>query len=204
MKHQEFSKIVAPLIPQCARDYCCQLWIQHSFSFTISRDRKSKLGDFRYNKANNQYTVTINRGLNLYAFLVTYLHEVAHVVTYRQFKGKCKPHGIEWQQNFRLLAVPLLHDSVFPPDILKPLQDYLEKPAASTSGCVPLSLALRRYDKEEEGQQLLGALETGCKFVFKDRVFIKVGRKRTRALCKDLGNGRNYLISEVAQVQAVA
>ena len=204
MKNQEFNKIVSPHVPQEALDYCCQLWLQHSFHFKISRDRKSKLGDFRYTKSDNIYAVTVNRGLNPYAFLITYLHEVAHVVTYRQFKRTCKPHGREWQESFRLLAAPLLRPSVFPPDVLKAFQEYLKNPAASTSGCAPLTMALRRYDKEEENQQLLGALAMGCKFIFKDRTFIKVGKKRTRALCKDLGNGRNYLISEVAQVEAVA
>lgn len=203
MKENDFYKIVAPFVPEEALEYCYHLWREHSFSFTITRDRKTKLGDFRYNRTNDHYSVTVNRGLNPYAFLVTYLHEVAHVLTYRQFRNKCKPHGPEWQHNFRHLATPLLHSSVFPDDVLEPLKAYLIKPAASTSGCAPLTLALRLYNKEE-GLQILGSIASGCKFVFKNRMFIKTGRKRTRALCKDLGNGRNYLIPEVAEVFAVA
>lgn len=205
MKDKEFYKIVAPFVPAEALEYCCRLWAENSFSFTVSRDRKTKLGDFRYSRTNDHYSVTVNRGLNNYAFLITYLHEVAHVLTYRQFRNKCKPHGPEWQQNFRLIATPLLRPSVFPEDILGPLRGYLEKPAASTSGCAPLTIALRLYNKEkEEGLQMLGSVASGCKFVFKDRTFIKTGKKRTRALCRDLGNGRDYLIPEVAQVYAVA
>lgn len=205
MKNQEFNKIVSPFLPKEALDYCCHLWLQHAFHFKITRDRKSKLGDFRYTKANNKYTVTVNRGLNPYSFLITYLHEVAHVVTYRQFKNSCKPHGREWQENFRKLAEPLFDTSTFPSDIKLAFQNYLKDPAASTSGCAPLTLALRKYDQEADpSQQILATLAPGCKFIFKDRTFIKVGKKRTRALCKDLGNGRNYLISEVAQVCAVA
>lgn len=204
MKDQNFIKAVAPFLPQEALEYCCHLWLQHSFTFKVSRDRKSKLGDFRYTKSSNQYAVTVNRGLNPYAFLITYLHEVAHVVTYRQFKSSCKPHGREWQENFKRLAIPVLHPKVFPPDILDAFHKYLKSPAASTSGCAPLTMALRHYDQGEDNQLLLGAVGTGCKFIFKDRTFIKIGKKRTRALCKDLGNGRNYLIPEVAQVEAVA
>lgn len=204
MKEKEFIEIVAPFVPQEALDYCCWLWTEHSFSFKVTRDRKTKLGDFRYTRSDRKYAVTVNRGLNNYAFLITYLHEVAHVITYRQFKNKCKPHGPEWQQNFRQIATPLLNSIVFPVSILRPLQDYLKKPAASTSGCASLTMALRLYNKEEEGVQMLAEIGSGCKFVFKDRTFMKVGKRRTRALCKDLGNGRDYLIPEVAQVISVA
>lgn len=204
MKKQQFYNSVSKFFPQAALAYCCDLWIQHDFTFKVSKDRLTKLGDFRYYKVKEQYQVSVNRGLNPYAFLLTYIHEVAHVYTYRQFKDKCKPHGREWQESFRQLAGPLLCNSVFPDDILQPLKNYLQNPSASTSGCMPLTIALRAYDSQKEEQQLLAALETGTKFVFKDRTFLKIGRKRTRALCKDLNNGRNYLIPEVAQVQAVA
>ena len=204
MKKQEYYKVTAPHFPAAALEYCFELWEQHKFNFKITRDRQTKLGDFRYHRLKNQYSVTVNRGLNPYSFLITYLHEVAHVVTYRQFKNTCKPHGVEWQENFRKLATPVLRRDVFPEKILQEFKKYLESPAASTSGCMPLTLALRTYDKEDEQQQVLAAVRIGSRFVFKNRTFEKIGTKRTRALCKDLGNGRNYLIPEVAQVEAVA
>lgn len=205
MKKQQFYKSVSQFFPQAALEYCYDLWIQHDFTFKVSKDRLTKLGDFRYHKISRQYQVSVNRGLNPYAFLLTYIHEVAHVHTYRQFKDRCKPHGREWQESFRQLAAPLLTPTVFPDDILQPLKSYLQNPAASTSGCMPLTIALRAYDRQTSEQQLLlAALETGTKFIFKNRTFLKIGRKRTRALCRDLQNGQNYLIPEVAQVQAVA
>ncbi len=178
--------------------------MDYKFNFKISKDRQTKLGDFRYHKLKNSYSVTVNQGLNPYSFLITYIHEVAHVRTYRQFKNTCKPHGKEWQENFRILAAPVLRREVFPENVLKEFSRYLEKPAASTSGCMPLTLALRSYDKDAEQQQVLSAVKTGSRFIFKNRTFEKIGTKRTRALCKDLNNGRNYLISGVAQVEAVA
>lgn len=204
MNKYEFYQLTTSHFPEAALDYCCDLWRLYDFTLKISKDRKTKLGDFRYTRLTNEYQVSVNKGLNPYAFLITYIHEVAHVCTYRRYKNKVKPHGPEWQQNFRQLAAPLLTSEVFPADILKPLMAYLQNPAASTSGCPPLTMALRCYDKQDHAQQLLAQLETGTKFIFKDRTFIKVGKKRTRALCQDLHNGRNYLIPEVAQVEAVA
>lgn len=206
MKKDEFYQLTAPHFPEAALDYCCDLWRLYDFKLTISKDRKTKLGDFRYSSLTNQYQVSVNKGLNPYAFLITYLHEVAHVCNYRRHRNKVKPHGPEWQACFRQLSAPLLNGEIFPAEVLKPLKAYLLRPAASTSGYTPLTLALRHYDEKTglQLQQLLANIETGTRFVFKERTFIKVGKKRTRALCRDLHNGRNYLISEVAQVEAVA
>lgn len=205
MNKYEFYQLTTPHLPEAALDYCCDLWRLYDFKLKVSKDRKTKLGDFRYSRLTNEYQVSVNKGLNPYAFLITYIHEVAHVCTYRRHKSKVKPHGPEWQQNFRQLAAPLLNSDIFPADILKPFIAYLQNPAASTSGYTPLTMALRKHDGEQpDSHKLLSQLETGTKFVFKDRTFIKVGKKRTRALCQDLCNGRNYLIPEVAQVEAVA
>lgn len=204
MKKEQFYRLTASYLPEAALDYCCNLWLLYDFALKISRDRKTKLGDFRYDSSKKQYSVSVNKGLNPYAFLVTYIHEVAHVYTYRQFGRKVKPHGPEWQQNFRKLAAPLLNTAVFPAEVLKSFQDYLINPAASTSGYLPLNMALRRHDPETEPQLLLASLGEGSTFLFKNRTFVKVGKKRTRALCTDLANGRKYLISEGAQVKKVA
>lgn len=204
VKKEQFYKLAASHLPEVAIDYCCDLWLLYDFSLKISKDRKTKLGDFRYDSRGKKYSVSVNQGLNPYAFLVTYIHEVAHVYTYRQYGRKARPHGPEWQQSFRQLAAPVLNEEVFPAEVLIAFKNYLLNPAASTSGNLPLSMAIRQYDAKEESQLLLANLGEGSTFLFKNRTFVKVGTKRTRALCTDLGNGRKYLISEGAQVKKVA
>lgn len=204
MKKDEFYKVSAAHFPEAALDYCCDLWLLYRFNFKITRNRKTKLGDFRYDKSKNVYQVTVNQGLNPYAFLITYIHEVAHVDNYKQHGRKVNPHGPEWQCSFRKLAEPLLNTEVFPIEVLKAFEGYLQKPAASTGGYLPLSEALRQYDPESEENLLLAQLGDGSKFIFKDRTFVKEGTKRTRAICTDLGNGRKYLIPEAALVNKVA
>lgn len=204
MKKDQFYKVSSSYFPEAALDYCCDLWLLYQFNYKITRDRKTKLGDFRYDKRKDSYQITVNHGLNPYAFLITYIHEVAHVDNYKKNGGKVNPHGPEWQQSFRKLAEPLLNPEVFPADVLKAFKEYLRKPAASSGGYLPLSEALRRYDPGTEENLLLAQLDDGSRFIFKDRTFVKEGKKRTRAICTDLGNGRKYLIPEAAQVSKVA
>jgi hypothetical protein len=55
--------------------------------------------------------ITVNVNLNPYNFLVTYLHEVAHLEVYRQYKRRQPPHGKAWKTHFRLLLIPVMSES---------------------------------------------------------------------------------------------
>ena len=50
--------------------------------------------------------------------MITYIHEVAHLVTFEEFQAKVKPHGMEWRENFRNLIQPLIRNHVFPDNLL--------------------------------------------------------------------------------------
>lgn len=192
-------------VPEAAADYCIDLWKLYDFTLLVKGSRKTKLGDFRVDASGKKVSISVNGTLNEYAFLVTYLHEVAHLTTWRQHRRSVKPHGPEWQQQFRLLMQPLLTPDVFPAEILKPLKKYMEAPAASTASCQPLWIALRIFDEGvSENTLYLGQVAVGDKFRFSQHVYQKVEVRRTRALCQNLSNGRRYLISTAAQVELVA
>ncbi len=192
-------------LPEAAADYCIDLWKIHRFTLKIKGSRKTKLGDFRVDAAGARVTISVNGSLNPYAFLVTYLHEVAHLRTWQKYKTAVKPHGNEWQTQFQLLMQPLLTTEVFPQEILKPLKKYMQTPAASSASCQPLWIALRSFDEQTiENAILLAQIPDGNKFRFSQTVYQKVEVRRTRALCQNLSNGRRYLISTAAQVEMVA
>lgn len=200
------QQLLAGQVPQAAASYCVGLWREHGFTLRIKGDRKTKLGDFRVDRTGAKVSVSVNGTLNPYAFLLTYLHEVAHLLTWQQHKASVKPHGPEWQQNFRLLMAPLLTKEVFPLALLKVLEKYMQAPAASSASYQPLWLALRAYDQQPENENLLllKQVPDGTTFRFSDVVYRKVEVRRTRALCHNIANGRRYLISTAAQVELVA
>lgn len=190
--------------PDRTVDYCFGLWETYQFNFKITRTRQSKLGDYSFRK-DKGHKITVNGDLNTYAFLVTYIHEVAHLVTFKQFGNKPKPHGKEWKKSFQDLFLPLLEETFLPISILHPLKEYLQNPSATTQSYSPLVKELRKFDKlTDDGEKIvLNNLQKGEIFELNGRCFEKGDLRRTRFLCTDKGNGKRYVVSAIAMVKKV-
>lgn len=186
-------------VPQHALSYCCQLWQEEPFAFKLTKKRHSKLGDYRFDPRKKSHTVTVNHDLNPYQFLITYVHEVAHRRVHLKNR-KSKPHGAPWKQEFQRLMLPLLNPDVFPEDILRPLAKHMKNPKASTASDPILTLTLRKFDLQKTALTL-AELEPQDEFLIRRRSFRYLEKKRTRALCLDLGNSKRYLIPLMAEIE---
>ncbi len=186
-------------IPESAVSYCTSLWKKIPFSFKITRKRLSRQGDYRYDPKTGIHRLTINGDLNQYSFLITYIHEYAHLMIRESHARWVAPHGREWQEAFKKLMLPLLNDSVFPNGILRPLSRHMRKPKASSSADHKLVIALMEYD--DNGDLVpLDNLEEGQTFIFQKLLYEKISLRRTRVLCKQLANGKDYLIPKMVLV----
>ncbi|UJP65551.1 SprT-like domain-containing protein [Mongoliitalea daihaiensis] len=198
---ERFLKAFNKYLPTEAVPYCYELWKEKPFTFQITKERSTKLGDFRYHQNRRIQTITINHNLNPFQFLITFLHEVAHLHTYEAYGVKVKPHGIEWKIKFQDLMLPMCTEKVFPKDILIPLGKYMQNPKASTGTDHRLIKALRAYDSNRDNTLIfLMDLDTGSEFILRERKFIKKETKRTRILCEEVPSGNRYLISGRAEV----
>ncbi len=196
-----FANSLSKKVPFPALEYCVLLWSEYPFSFKLRRKRLSKLGDYRFDPRTKTHTVTINQDLNRYQFLMTYVHEVAHRVVHRSKSGQ-KPHGVEWKTKFKALMLPLLRPEVFPSDLLSVLAKHMKNPKASVAADPQLARAFAKYD-ESNGAFTLSEVPLKGEFNFRNRRFQKLEKKRTRSVCQDLGNGKRYLIPELAEVKLV-
>lgn len=187
-------------LPEKAVDYCYSLWVKSAFNFEIARKRQSKYGDYRYDPISRSHTISVNHDLNPYAFLVTYVHEVAHLYTYEKHQRNAAPHGAEWKMEFKRLMLPMLREDIFPMDVLGPLAQHMKNPKATSTSDKALFLALRNHDKNKSGL-LLKEVDNGNKFLFNQKVYRKIEVRRTRSLCELTTNNKKYLISETALVQ---
>ncbi len=185
-------------LPASAAAYGRQLWQQYPFQFRVSKPRRTRLGDFKA-LPDGTLHITVNADLNPYAFLLTYVHEVAHAMVHRQTKAakrrlRPKPHGPEWQLTFQQLMQPLLTEAVYPPAILDPLRDYMRQPAATSYAHPTLMNALREADGKPLGQVLLHDVPEGQAFRFAKKTFVRGTFRRTRIVCKEVESGRSYTI----------
>lgn len=190
----EVIRLFEKHVPLAAVAYCYHLWQQYPFTFRVTRPRQTKLGDFRAEVRPGAplavaYTITVNNNLNSSAFLITYLHEVAHLLVYQTKRRQVKPHGPAWQKAFREVMQPVLNGTVFPDSVLLPLTHYLQRPAASTGAHTALATALRQLDTAPADQHLLIDLPEGAGFRFLEKEYIRGMKRRTRIVCTDKQTG---------------
>ena len=106
-------KVLERYLPPAAAPLIAR-WIDYfKCEFKISRNRNSKFGDYRAPHAGKGHRISVNYDLNAYAFLVTTVHEFAHLHTWNEHKHKAKPHGAEWKANFKKMMQPFFDQQVF-------------------------------------------------------------------------------------------
>lgn len=178
-------------------------YLQHyKVHLTISRERTSILGDYRHAYHNRSHRISVNGNLNKYSFLITLLHELAHLLTFDQYGNRVAAHGKEWKKVFGDLLAQFIKNSIFPVDIEKELLASLHNPAASSCAEAGLMRVLRNYDERKDGQLLIEDIPENSLFRLKDgRVFKKGDKMRKRFRCQQVGTGKVYLFSPVYEVE---
>jgi len=184
-------------IPKNAINGVQSLIEKHKINLKIVNQRLTKHGDFRQ-LPNGEFQITINNNLNPFQFLLTLIHEIAHHTTFEKY-GRIRPHGKEWKQEFQYLMLPFLNPSIFPNQMLTPLANYLKSPKASTDSDVRLSLALKG-NTAENGKNFVFELPTNCTFVFKNKMYIRGKKRKTRIECLQLTTNRMYLFNQNTEV----
>ena len=184
-------------IPEKAIDNVESLVEQYNINLKIVNQRQTKHGDFR-RLSNGKFQITVNNNLNPHQFLLTLIHEIAHHVTFKNY-GRVRPHGKEWKLTFQHLMLPFLNHDVYPKEILIPLANYLKSPKASTDSDVKLSLALKG-NAAEPGKKFIFELSLGTLFVFKNKLYKRGNKRKTRYECLQLDSKRLYLFNQNAEV----
>ncbi|UTW63707.1 SprT-like domain-containing protein [bacterium SCSIO 12741] len=146
----------------------------------------------------------MNGTLNPYAFLITLLHEMAHLQVFEAHKNRVSPHGREWKMAFQALLVYWMEKGVFPESLMPPLSRYAQNPKASTFSDHQLYSALSHWDHPELQKIYLKDLSDQQVFAIGKKQFKKGPLRRTRHLCTEVKSGRQYLIHFMAEVAPLA
>lgn len=176
---------------------------QYKVHLTVARDRKSVLGDYRHRTSQDNHRISVNGNLNSWSFLITLLHELAHLLAFEHFGNNIMAHGKEWKKVYGSLLDQFLQKRIFPSDIESELLRSLQNPAASSCAEDGLLRILRRYDKQSH-HRLVEELAINALFRTSDgRVFKKGEKLRKRFKCAEVKTGKVYLFSPVYEVEAV-
>ncbi|MCP9754414.1 transcription elongation protein SprT [Lacihabitans sp. CCS-44] len=202
---EKLEKLLSAKIPIASLPYVMNLWKTHPFNFSITKSRKSCLGNYRLK--DGQHFITVNGDSNAYSFLVTLIHEIAHqhvALTAKLFRRKPAPHGVEWKTTFSNLMQPLLTEEVFPGEILKVLQKHMINPAASSTRDPSLVKVLGIFnEKENSDAPLLSEIPSGKIFVFNNKKYRKLENRRTRTLVECTSSKKKYTIASYAPIQII-
>lgn len=197
MEKENYTQILEKYLPKNAIARVIELFDKYPCYLKIVNNRKTKHGDFkRY--PNGQLQITINNDLNKYRFLLTLIHELAHLLTYQEYKN-VKPHGKEWKRNFQHLMLPFVNTSIYPKEILPFLARYLINPKASTDTDINLSLALKQFDAKTN-KNFIFEIPLQAKFMHNNKVFVRGNKRRTRYECIEIKTDRKYLFHQNAEV----
>lgn len=193
---QYIPKGSLPLVLQFLQDYKVHL--------TITRERKTVLGDYRHAWQDKNHRISVNGNLNQYAFLITLVHELAHLVTFMQYHNRVAAHGKEWKSLYKTLLVQFMKLPIFPEDIQQSLLKSLNDLPASSCADENLMRVLRRYDHKQEGMMMVEELTDGSLFAIENGTVFKKGKKlRKRFQCTEVDTGKLYLFSPVYEVRRV-
>ena len=177
---------------------------QYKVHLTVARERKSILGDYRHSTHHANHRISVNGNLNSYSFLITLLHELAHLLTFEQYGHKALAHGWEWKMIYAKMLAQFIQHKIFPADLEAELIRSLQNPAASTCAEDSLLRILRKYDAKESHHRLLEELVQNALFRTSDgRVFKKGEKLRKRFNCVEVKTGKLYLFSPVYEVELV-
>lgn len=196
---------LAGFLPDGTFQLVVQYIHHYKVHLTVSKKRKSVLGDYRHAVIGKNHRISINGNLNKFEFLITLLHELAHLLTFEQFGNKVEAHGKEWKSSYSKLLVDFVQHGFFPSDIEKALKKSIINPAATANGETELLLVLRKYDdQKKEGYYPITELPTGSVFQADNgKIFTKGIKRRKRFECTELKTGLKYSFSPISEVKIV-
>ncbi|MCH9660239.1 MAG: SprT-like domain-containing protein [Bacteroidetes bacterium] len=194
------QEILSKYIPKAAVISSFELIKQHNVHLKIVNERVTRHGDYR-KMPNGQHQITVNASLNPYRFLITLIHEIAHLDAFSRYGRFIKPHGKEWKLTFQQLMLPFLRPEIFPNQLLPLLALHFKNPKASSDTDAKLSLALKQYDPPNDKNYIFEIPLGGTFRLYNGKIFERGNKRVKRYECLEVATGRVYLFNPNAEVE---
>ena len=205
MPKQEIPLVgLGDYLPNGALNHILSYLQRYRIHLTITRARTTLLGDYKYQTGSSYHRISVNGNLNPYAFLITLLHELAHLITMVQYGYRTAPHGKEWKSVYGNLLHQFIEQKIFPSDIEAALEQSILNPPASGCSDLPLMRTLRQYDTGKAHLCLVEEIQEGTHFRTPDgRIFCKGAKIRKRHKAVEIATGQTYLFSGIYEAEPI-
>lgn len=197
------TDILSKYLPERAVTTCFELIRQNGVHLKVVNERITRHGDYR-RMPDGRHQITVNANLNRYRFLITLVHEIAHLVAFEKYGRTIKPHGKEWKFVFQQLMLPFIRPEVFPSSLLPVIAAHFRNPKASSDTDAMLSVALKAFDPENDKNYIFEIPHGSLFRIYNGRVFRKGGKRVKRFECIEVSSGRVYLFQPNAQVELLS
>jgi len=196
----QVKEILAKYIPERAIIPAFDLIVQCNVHLKIVNERATRHGDYR-KMPDGRHQITVNASLNKYRFLITLIHEIAHLVAFEKYGRYIKPHGMEWKQTFQQLMAPYIHPDIFPSKLLPLIARHFKNPKASSDTDQKLAFALKQFDPENDKNYIFELPLNSIFRLYNGKIFQKGNRRVKRYECVELSTGKIYLFNPNAEVE---
>ncbi len=197
------DEILKKYLPEYSVASCVSLIQNNRVHLKIVNERVTRHGDYR-KMPDGRHKITVNASLNKYRFLMTLIHEIAHLVAFEKYGRRIKPHGVEWKRTFQELMLPFIRPEVFPSSVLPLMARHFRNPKASSSTDAQLAIALKKFDTQHSDKSYVYELPLGSVFrLYNGKLFKKGNRRVKRYECTEVATGRLFLFQPNAEVEPI-
>src|SRR5438874_341678 len=176
-KHEAPLEYLQRYLPPGSAELVMQYLHRYKVHLTITRERKSILGDYRHATHDRNHRISVNGNLNKFSFLITLVHELAHLLTFQQWGNRVQSHGKEWKTLYAFLLKDFISGNFFPEDIKHSLLQSIHNLPASSCADDKLFRVLRNYDENLKDVLLVEQIAEGNCFALDDGRIFRKGKK---------------------------
>lgn len=184
-------------LPANTLQYLKNWFLDYYIHIKITRNRNSKLGDYR-KLPDNSHEITINSTLPPQLFFFVLTHELAHLIAFEKYGRRISPHGNEWKETFRLM---LLESVDVYEENLRPIIAKFSKSPKANFMASPDLVKYFHIEKQDDTLQFIEELQKGDYFIYRNEKYLLEGLIKKNYLCKNLATGRRYSFKPLARVE---
>jgi len=183
-------------LPENTLPYLKNWFSNHYIHIKITKNRESKLGDYRKLR-DNSHEISLNSTLPAQLFFFVLTHELAHLLAFEKYGRKIAPHGAEWKHTFRNM---LLESIEVYEDNLKPIIINFSRSPKANFMASPDLVKYFEIRNQDDGSEYIHELKNGDQFIYRNEKYVLQSLIKKNYLCIHLASGRKYSFKPLARV----